>query len=200
MSSWIDIEDWLPITLSSWNKIEGKEWIKLEGPCKPKFESWIPPIWNLNPESKPFWNMNPRKLKFESWIRPILKFESNILPFLKFESRIPRLFEIWIQNPWTPPYRDSGVTFQTDPGFWSQFSKRARFRIQISSRVHRALVILVIQDSYILKPNRNLDIRASSRAQFIFFKLSEIQISKQFSGIHISKWLGFSLFQDSNFK
>ena len=47
--------------------------------------------------------MNPRK--FESWILPFLKSESWILPFLKFESRIPGLFEIWIQNPWTPPYR-----------------------------------------------------------------------------------------------
>ena len=45
--------------------------------------------------------MNPRK--FESWILPFLKSESWILPFLKFESRIPGLFEIWIQNPWTPP-------------------------------------------------------------------------------------------------
>ncbi len=121
----------------------------LVGPCKSKYESRIPPIWNLNPESKPFWNMNPRKLlwnlnprkfknalwiygrsrlftnpesqvwpklqdqglKSESWILPFLKFESWILLILKFESRIPGLFEIWIQNPWTSPYRALLVVF-----------------------------------------------------------------------------------------
>ncbi len=47
--------------------------------------------------------LKDKVLKSESWILPFLKFESWILPFLKFESRIPGLFEIWIQNPWTPP-------------------------------------------------------------------------------------------------
>ncbi len=42
------------------------------------------------------------RFRIQSWILHFLKFESRILPFLKFESRIPGLFEIWIQNPWTP--------------------------------------------------------------------------------------------------
>ncbi len=70
------------------------------GPCKPKSESWIPPIWNLNPESKPFWNMNPRKLldqtqgpRVEIWIQNLTHFEIWILNLA--------LFEIWIQNPWS---------------------------------------------------------------------------------------------------
>ncbi len=85
------------------------------GPCKPKSESWIPSISNLNPESlhiwkmnlrKVVWNLNPRNMNiFDSRILSNLKFESRILPFLKFESRISGLFEIWIQNPWTLPYR-----------------------------------------------------------------------------------------------
>ena len=51
------------------------------GPCKPNSESRIRPIWNLNPESMPF-------LLSTTWCF----FECG-------------LFEIWIQNPWTPPYR-----------------------------------------------------------------------------------------------
>ncbi len=40
---------------------------------------------NLNPESDLFWNLNPE----------------SCTPFLTFEFRIPGLFKIWIQNPWT---------------------------------------------------------------------------------------------------
>ncbi len=87
---------------------------KTLGPCKPKSESWIPAIWNLNPESKPFWNMNPRKFlwnlntrKVEIWIQNLTHFEIWIQNLA--------LFKIWIQNPWSvwnlnpesldPPYR-----------------------------------------------------------------------------------------------
>ncbi len=65
------------------------------GTCKPRIESWIPPISNLNPESKPFWNMNPRKLKFESRIWPISD------PFWNLN---PESYPIWYlntENPWS---------------------------------------------------------------------------------------------------
>ncbi len=81
----------------------------LVGPCKTKSESRIPPIWNLNPESKLFWKNESWKiaLKFESqkvkktlnpWKFGVLgscRTYSNSLSccFLKFESRIPGLFE-----------------------------------------------------------------------------------------------------------
>ncbi len=75
-------------------------------------ESHLFEIWILNPSHLEIWIPEncfeiwiPESLKSESWILPFLKFESWILPFLKFESRIPGLFEIWIQNPWIPPYR-----------------------------------------------------------------------------------------------
>ncbi len=60
------------------------------GPCKPKSDSWIPSISNLNPESLHVWIQN--------------------LVVLKFESRICGPFEIWIQNPWTPPYRALSIS------------------------------------------------------------------------------------------
>ena len=78
---------------------------------------------NLNPESHQFqiWIRNPcmfeklqkSGLKFEPqrykkiWIWNLVQFKFWIqnLAVLKFESRIRGPFEIWIQNPWTPPYR-----------------------------------------------------------------------------------------------
>ncbi len=118
-----------------------------------------------------------------------LYLESCHLPFF-FRPPVACIKKILValwptEKNWYPPLvgpckggsRDSGFKFQTDQGFWIQISKRSRFRIQISKRARFriqistigpwALVILVIQVLYILKQNRNWDIRASSRALFI---------------------------------
>ncbi len=79
-------------------------YIGLVGPRKPKSESkiWILfEMWIQNPSLFKKWLLENcfEILIPESRIQPILKFDSGILPFWKFESRIPKLFEIWIQNP-----------------------------------------------------------------------------------------------------
>ena len=77
------------------------------GPCKPKSESWIPPKWNVNPESQSFWNMNPRKL-----IRKALESAQglflNYSTTLKFHSGPlnPRKLKnaLWNLNPESDPF------------------------------------------------------------------------------------------------
>ncbi len=101
------------------------------GPCKPKSESRIPPIWNLNPESKPFWKKESPKiaLTFESqkvndFSPPIPYTLGYILTaectdhfcnehiFLRYILRwvtvaLHLVQQIpWIRNPWTSPYRN----------------------------------------------------------------------------------------------
>ncbi len=68
--------------------IQFKATVTLLGPCKPKSESRIPPIWNLNPESKRFWNMNSRKLLWNPESCTFWNLNPESLVCLKYESRI----------------------------------------------------------------------------------------------------------------